>query len=251
MMADDTGVSNYRCFTDETQESDGKSEMSYSINLPMHFVNRNKVMLDSGVSTICIVGGSAIRTEFGKPDYILIPSNADIHFVASRENRRRQLVQTTGNRTVLIVRVTAPGSAQSNTRASLADAAFGSGGQQNSFAAQYSSCSAGKLTFATASGFPSLITNGVIDLALPSSVNGMYTSSLSNDMISSIKKILGVTNLGTTFSNIMFCMPIGTISRANNSTNWVSSTTILGQYSYYNQSEWNLCMLCKFPSLFY
>jgi hypothetical protein len=48
----------------------------------------------------------------------------------------------------------------------------------------------------------------------------------------------------------MFCMPIGTISRANNSTNWVSSTTILGQYSYYNQSEWNLCMLCMFTSLF-
>jgi len=236
MMADDTGVSNYRCFTDETQESDGKSEMSYSINLPMHFVNRNKVMLDSGVSTICIVGGSAIRTEFGKPDYILIPSNADIHFVASRENRRRQLVQTTGNRTVLIVRVTAPGSAQSNTRASLANAAFGSGGQQNSFAAQYSACSARKLQFVAASGFESMITNGVIDLALPAPVNGIYTSSLANDMISSIKNTLGVTNLGNTFSNIMFCMPIGTISRANNSTNWVSSTTILGQYSYYNQN---------------
>jgi len=236
MSTDGIPSSGYRCLTDKMQEGRQESEMSYSINFPSTFVSAYKFKLDSGVSTICIISGSAIRTEFGKPDYILIPSNADIHFVASRENRRRQLVQTTGNRTVLIVRVTAPGSAQSNTRASLANAAFGSGGQQNSFAAQYSACSARKLQFVAASGFESMITNGVIDLALPAPVNGIYTSSLANDMISSIKNTLGVTNLGNTFSNIMFCMPIGTISRANNSTNWVSSTTILGQYSYYNQN---------------
>jgi len=236
MSTDGISSSGYRCLTDKMQEGRQESEMSYSINFPSTFVSDYKFLLDSGVSTICIISGSAIRTEFGKTDYILIPPNADIHFVASRENRRRQLVQTTGNRTVLIVRVTAPGSAQSNTRASLANAAFGSGGQQNSFAAQYSACSARKLQFVAASGFESMITNGVIDLALPAPVNGIYTSSLANDMISSIKNTLGVTNLGTTFSNIMFCMPIGTISRANNSTNWVSSTTILGQYSYYNQN---------------
>ena len=73
MMANRVPTSTYRCITDETQEGDGESEMAYSINLPTAFVVAYKEKLDTGVSSICIIGGSAIRTAFGKPDYVIIP----------------------------------------------------------------------------------------------------------------------------------------------------------------------------------
>jgi len=249
MMADDTGVSNYRCFTDETQESDGKSEMSYSINLPMHFVNRNKVMLDSGVSTICIVGGSAIRTEFGKPDYVVIPPNADIHFVASRNiNRQRRLTQTFGSRTVLVVLVKAPDSLQSNSVRSLANGTFGIGGQQYSVASQYSSCSAGKLNFIPASGYPTRITNGVINIALPSSINDIYISDLENSMKIAAKVLLGINDLNNHFSHIMFCMPRGTKIKGNDAKTWSAYGITPGQYSYYN-NNWCKSLSAKMHEL--
>ena len=239
MMADRVPTSTYRCITDETQEGDGESEMAYSINLPTAFVVANKEKLDTGVSSICIIGGSAIRTAFGKPDYIVIPPNAGIHFVASLSNRDRHLAQT-GSRSVLVVRVTAPSSTQSASSTSLADATFGTGGQQYSMASQYSSCSAGKLTYVPASGYPGKVTNGVIDLLLPATVNNTNIFDLENSMKNSVKASLGVADLGNTFSNIMFCMPYGTTFYAGGSKNWLAYAYVPGQYSYYNNGECSL-----------
>ena len=233
MMADQVAKQTYRCRTDEAQEGDGESEMTYSINLPSSFVNAHKVQLDTGVSSICIISGSAIRTEFGKPDYIVIPPNTDIHFVASITGRQRHLAQT-GSRLVLVVRVTAPFSSQSDSAASIASATFGIGGQQYSMAAQYSSCSAGKLTFSPANGFPATVVDGVIELQLNASVNNTNIFDLENTMKTAVKALLSVTDLGSTFSNIMFCMPYGTTFNANGSKNWLAYAYVPGQYSYYN-----------------
>ena len=71
MMADRVPTSTYRCITDETQEGDGESEMAYSINLPTAFVVANKEKLNTGVSSICIIGGSAIRTPVGSQTTLL------------------------------------------------------------------------------------------------------------------------------------------------------------------------------------
>ena len=242
MMADRVPTSTYRCITDETQEGDGESEMAYSINLPTAFVVANKEKLDTGVSSICIIGGSAIRTAFGKPDYIVIPPNAGIHFVASLSNRDRHLAQT-GSRSVLVVRVTAPSSTQSASSTSLADATFGTGGQQYSMASQYSSCSAGKLTFVAASGYPDKVTNGVIDIILPTTVNNTSCFDLVDSMKSLVKASLGFDE--RIFSHVMFCMPYGTTWNAGGSKNWLvfagrPSVTGLGYSSYYNNGECSL-----------
>ena len=239
MMADRVPTSTYRCITDETQEGDGESEMAYSINLPTAFVVAHKEKLDTGVSSICIIGGSAIRTAFGKPDYVVIPPNAGIHFVASLSNRDRHLAQT-GSRSVLVVRVTAPSSTQSASSTSLADATFGTGGQQYSMASQYSSCSAGKLTFVAASGYPDKVTNGVIDILLPATVNNTNIFDLENSMKNAVKDSLGVADLGSTFSNIMFCMPYGTTFYSGGSKDWLAYAYVPGQYSYYNNGECSL-----------
>jgi len=249
MLAGGAAISSYRCLTDETQEGDGESEMSYSIDLPAPFVNGNNVTLDSGVSTICIVGGSAIRTEFGKPDYVVIPPNADIHFVASRNiNRQRRLTQTFGSRTVLVVLVKAPDSLQSNSVRSLANGTFGIGGQQYSVASQYSSCSAGKLNFIPASGYPTRITNGVINIALPSSINDIYISDLENSMKIAAKVLLGINDLNNHFSHIMFCMPRGTKIKGNDAKTWSAYGITPGQYSYYN-NNWCKSLSAKMHEL--
>ena len=232
-------TSTYRCITDATQEGDGESEMAYTINLPTAFVVAHKEKLDTGVSSICIIGGSAIRTAFGKPDYIIIPLNAGIHFVASLSNRDRHLAQT-GSRSVLVVRVTAPSSTQSASSTILADATFGTGGQQNSMASQYSSCSAGKLKYVAASGYPGKVTNGVIDILLPATVNNINIFDLEDSMKNAVKPSLGVADLGNTFSYIMFCMPYGTTFLAGGSKDWIGYAYTPGQYSYQNNGECSL-----------
>ena len=233
-MTDRVHISTYRCITDETQEGDGASEMAYSITLPTAFVIAHKKKLDSGISSICIIGGSAVRTEFGKPDYIVIPLNAGIHFVARGVNRDRHLAQI-GNRSVLIVRVTAPSSTQSNSAARLANEAFGSGGQLYSMASQYSLCSAGKLTFVAASGYPGKVLNGVLDIYFYESINYFDIFDLENSMTNAVKNYLGVSDLGNTFSNIMFCMPYGTTRDGNQ--DWLGYAYITGQFSYYNNGK--------------
>jgi len=234
MMTDRVHISTYRCITDETQEGDGASEMAYSITLPTAFVIAHKKKLDSGISSICIIGGSAVRTKFGKPDYIVIPLNAGIHFVARGVNRDRHLAQI-GNRSVLIVRVTAPSSTQSNSAARLANEAFGSGGQLYSMASQYSLCSAGKLTFVAASGYPGKVLNGVLDIYFYESINYFDIVDLENSMTNAVKNYLGVSDLGNTFSNIMFCMPYGTTMDGNQ--DWLGYAYLTGQFSYYNNGK--------------
>ena len=233
MMADRVANSLYRCITDEAQEGDGESEMFYSINLPTAFVNAHNITLDSGLSTICIIGGSAVRTEFGKPDYVVLPSNPNIYFVASRASRQRRLAQT-GTRTVLFVRVTAPNSLQSNTDATLAAETFGTGSQKNSMRSQYIACSAGRLSFVAASG-NAKISNGVITISLPSSVNSANIFSLENSVKTAVKDALVVSDLGTSFSNIMVCMPYGTTYSGQK--DWLAYAYVNGQYSYFNNGE--------------
>jgi len=121
------------------------------------------------------------------------------------------------------------------------DVNFGrTGGQQYSMASQYSSCSAGKLTFVPASGYPGKVTNGVIDLLLPATVNNTNIFDLENSMKNSVKASLGVADLGNTFSNIMFCMPYGTTYLAGGSKDWLAYAYVPGQYSYYNNGECSL-----------
>jgi len=238
VLVDGVGASRYRCLTHATQEGDGMAEMSYSLNLPTTFVNANKVLLDSGVSSICIIGGSAIRTEFERPDYVVIPPNTEIHFVASRKSRQRHLVQTSGIKSLLLVRVTAPNSTQNDSLERLSNVTFGTGNQQNSMAAQFSSCSSGKLQFVPASGYPGIITNGVMDLPLQASVDGLYITDIQNSLTAAVQNKLGVANLGSIFSNIMFCMPYGTLrSKTVNSKSWIAYSFMPGQYSYFNNGE--------------
>ena len=234
-LADGQGIKAYRCLTRETQEGDGESEMSYTLNLPSYFINANKAKLDTGVTNICILGGSAVRNELSKPDFVVIPSRASITFVEDDVRHVRRLAQT-GTRTTLIVRVSSPAGSITESAAILSDAAFGTAGQPFSMSAQFSSCSAGKLNFVPASGF-SLISNGVMELFLNETVVGKNIFDLENPMTLAVKTLLGVSNLYTAFSNVIFCMPAGTTFYAGGSNSWLAYAYVPGQFSYYNNGK--------------
>ena len=225
----------YRCLTRETQEGDGESDMSYTLNLPESFIQANKATLDTGISNICIRGGSAVRNEISSPDFVVIPSTASISFVESSTRHVRRLAQT-GTRTTLIVRVTSLGGPNADSAALLANAAFGIGGQPYSMSAQYTSCSAGKLNFIPASGF-GIITDGVMELTLTVSVVGTNIFDLENPMTIAVSTLLGIPSLSAAFSNIIFCMPAGTTFFAGGKNDWLAYAYRPGQFSYYNYGK--------------
>ena len=232
-LADRQGAKVYRCLTRETQEGDGESEMSYTLNLPISFINTNKVRLDTGISNICILGGSAVRNESSKPDFVVIPSGASITFVEDSARHVRRLVQT-GTRTVLIVRVSSSNESVVDSAANLTNAAFGIGGQNYSMSSQYSSCSAGKLNFVPASGFRP-ITNGVIELLFNATFAGADISSFENPITIAVKTLLNISDLDTAFSNVIFCVPFGTLS--DGEADWIAYGYTPGEFSYYNDGK--------------
>jgi hypothetical protein len=226
----------YRCLTEESQEGNGEPSMAYSLGLPSWFVDTNKAKLHSGESYICIEGGQAVRTSFGKPDYVVIPSSADIYFINGYA-RRSRILQTSGTKSVLVIRVTAPSSTLNATAAELKNAVFGIGAQTVNTASQFSACSTGKLQIIPAV-LPgnSLISGGVMGISLPESVSGKNVLSLENDMTAIAQAALGV-NLKKTFSHVIWCLPGNTTW--SDGSKWIAYAYNPGQFSYYNNSKHN------------
>lgn len=231
-------VESYRCITDDEQEGDGEAEMSYDLNLPSYFIEAYKAKLDSGVATICIPGGTAIRTpNLSESDVVSIPFGADIHFVNDKPQNQRHLTAT-GTQSVLVVRVTSQNSTQSLSSATLANSIFGVGGLQFNMASQFSACSSGKAKYGPATG--SIITNGVMDLFLDQKITNMG-SALENQLISAAKLLLGVQKLETSFANILFCMPSGILNSAGKP--WVAYSYSPGQFSFYNDGMYGVVLI--------
>lgn len=231
----DKSFERFRCLTKESQESDKQSEMSYDLDLPSDFVRINKDRLNSGVSNLCIRGGSAVRTEFGSPDYVVIPTGAELSFVGGGVRHQRRLEQT-GTRSVLVVRVNTPYETLTNSAVTLANGTFGIGGQPFSLASQYSSCSFGKLKFVAASGY-SAIKNGVVDINLGGSVAGIDSRDLENDMIEKVKAALGVNEVKPIFDHFLFCLPPGSLQ--NGASTWIAYAYTRGQFTFFNDGQCN------------
>jgi hypothetical protein len=210
--------------------------MSYRLDLPSSFIKANIETLSTGVSTICIIGGSAVRTEFASPDFVIIPQGADIHFVENFGDRNRRRLQRLGTKKVLVVRVSTPSESYSSSSAVLANTTFGIGGATTSFTSQFSACSIGKLTFAPGSGYPG-ITNGVLELVLSQSVAGLVIGNLENSMTIAVQNLLGVSSLRAVFDHVLFCMPTGTYNSNGGSLSWLAYAYVPGWASYYNNGK--------------
>ena len=229
------------CLTDANGEGGILAEIPYQIDLPHAFVEQHMTTLQTGLSTICIPGGRAIRLPNSTlPDQIVIPEGVSIQVVdtGAEETGESQVVGL-GNRTVLVVRVlgTADNGAEqpAETRDRLAGAVFGLGNEpfSNSMRAQYNRCSFGQLVFVPADGHP-LISNGVMDVALNFSLQGRDVYRSRRLFHEETAALLGVNSLETAFDHVMFCVAAGTVfSFGSRSREW----TALGlreTYSYFN-----------------
>ena len=79
-----------------------------------------------------------------------------------------------------------------------------------------------------------------MELPLQASVDGLYITDIQNSMTAAVQNKLGVANLGSIFSNIMFCMPYGTTFSTGGSKDWGAYAYVSGKYSYYNNGECSL-----------
>ena len=210
------------CLTDANGEGGILAEIPYQIDLPHAFVEQHMTTLQTGLSTICIPGGRAIRLPNSTlPDQIVIPEGVSIQVVdtGAEETGESQVVGL-GNRTVLVVRVlgTADNGAEqpAETRDRLAGAVFGLGNEpfSNSMRAQYNRCSFGQLVFVPADGHP-LISNGVMDVALNFSLQGRDVYRSRRLFHEETAALLGVSSLRTTFDHVMFCVAAGSIVPRN------------------------------------
>ena len=142
----------------------------------------------------------------------------------------------TSPRSVLVVRILGDNGAEQpvETTASLAGAIFGMGNETflNSMRAQFNRCSFGKLDFVPADGH-SLISNGVLDVALNLSLEGRDIYRDRSSYHRETAALLGVSSLGlgNTFDHVMFCVAAGTVSSV--ASFWTSFSA--GEtYSYFN-----------------
>lgn len=256
-LSDGRNAESYRCLTVSTQETDGESEMSYALNLPSFFVNANKKKLSTGTATICITGGSAVRSGLDNPDpdVVIIPSGATISFVTSRHQRR---LEVAGRRTTLVVHVSTISENPARTASELADATFGTQGQKYSMASQYNSCSAGKVTFIP--GDQPGVSSGVLEINLSETIVDKNIFDLENTMTLEVKKVLSFAadqdifgnalligaDLKDMFDHVLFCLPDGSRYKASGTKNWLSYAYKPGFASYYSGGTFER-LVCPFP----
>ena len=232
----------FECLTDANGESGIDEEIPYVIDLPRDFVEDNVISLLSGASQVCIPGGRAIRLPNSTlPDQIVIPEGAELRMTLSAPGEPD--LQSFGNRSVLVVRVSGTNESPVETVEQLAGAVFGLGSQalNNSMRAQYGRCSFSRLDFRPASGNDNMY-NGVVDIQLGYSLRGSGASQVVRDAIRSVRGLLGLASpLKANFDHVMFCVARGTTlvlpGELNPNPNWVAHAELTGWRSFYN-SDW-------------
>lgn len=216
-------------------------DVFYSVELPQDFVSKHRSTLLSGITTACIHGGEAVRSD-GKQDrnVIVIPQHGHIEFVFDhRAKPERQLqLRLQSPRSVLVVRVLGDsgGEQPSESRERLAAAVFGIGSEpfSNSMRAQFKCCSLGQLDFTPATGYTA-ISNGVLDVRLTYSLQDKLVYSIRDDVRAEAARLLGVNSLETKFDHVMFCVAPGTNTGTPDS--WTGFATRPGYQTFFSSGS--------------
>jgi hypothetical protein len=147
--------------------------------------------------------------------------------------RGRKLTSTSVERSVLVLRVTAPDSEVTVSSDTIADSVFGSlvgGSDEINLASQYDKCSNGKLLFAPVTG--SNIVSGVAEVSIDVDATEASKYDLMNAAWAEADS-LGLP-IHTT-DNIIICLPPG--SETGGAAGWVAYAYTNGRRSVYN-NEW-------------
>ena len=220
------------CTTEASEESDGRGDMTYQIDLPEDFLSANMDEIMTGTAQICIPGGQAVRSVNGETDsMIIIPPGADIQMVGVSLFRRQLLSRGYGARKTLVVRAVGTDGGPDESRDLLAGAVFGIGPEplENSMRAQFQRCSFGQIDFLPATGFPQIV-NGIMDVNVGYRMNGKDISQMQDDIVEKTEDALGLNALSTEFDHVLFCIPPGVHKKGDS---WLAYASRPGWKSFY------------------
>ena len=131
-------------------------------------------------------------------------------------NGKRQLAVTTGDKSILVVRVVATDAAPTDSESRLGDSVFGTDGDLVTLKSQYNACSHGTLNIIPATdkdgkdgGKNVLIRNGsvTVSVAVNTSVGDI---AMSNEVTTRLESIFG-TSANNLADHVMYCLPPGTM----------------------------------------
>ena len=221
------------------EDGDTFSEVPFQINLPQEFIEEHITDLQSGLSTLCVPGGRAIRFENSTlANQVVIPEGADIELIRGGQappggGDGRGF----GNRTVLVVRVSGTSESPVETLEEMQGAVFGLGRQPlaNSMTAQYGRCSFSKVNFVAASGFDQF-ENGALNIQLNYRLQGRGALGVMVDAIEVATEVLGVDSLGSSFEHVMFCIARGTFY-TDGGFEWKAFALLNGWRSVFNSGQ--------------
>ena len=238
-LSDDDGFL-FECLLKSDGEASGiSSEIPFQIDFPQEFVNDHITELLSGLSTVCVRGGTTNVSNATLPGQVVIPEGAGLQLFPGGQDTDEEegLDLDNQTRTVLVVRVQGTGESPVETVERMQGAVFGLGGQPlaNSMKAQYSRCSFSKIDFIPASGFDQF-DNGVINIQLNSRLQGRGALGVMDDATDAVKGILGVEFLRGRFDHVIFCIARGTFT-TDGGFEWTAFATLNGWRSVFNSGR--------------
>ena len=131
-------------------------------------------------------------------------------FTQQSEMSHRRLA-TSGNRSVLLVRIKANDGEPTHSESVLASKVFGIGNEGDSFnlSSGYDQCSYGKLKIQPTNH----VQNGVHTMEINQNIIGEKNTDVRNVALDQLRSEMGTTNLNDMFDHIAFCLPPGTKSK--------------------------------------
>jgi hypothetical protein len=214
------------CELDQS-DNNGKSGriIPFSAEKNKKFKKNQKIpgggQLESGVTTlsgdITIKNGKAIinkNPKFGRKE------NA---------NKNGRHLVTSGDKTVLVLRVVANDTTTTSSEAELADEIFGASGDPFNLKTGFSQCSYNQLTFEPTP----LVPNGVQTVTIAEDAIGMTMGNVEDLVVTAATTLLG--NLPGQFDYVMICTP-------NGATGGIAYAYMNSWLSVYN-NQW-----CNYPS---
>jgi hypothetical protein len=161
-------------------------------------------------------------------------STAEIEDLYESDDSRRRLNQVVGSRSMVIIRVTASDGVPTYSASDIANAFFGTAGDQMCLKKRYEECSFGKLTFNPGSG--SGFTDGVAELTISKNFGGTNIHSLLNDITAAVIAQWG-SSLKATYDHVVYAVPRGSTFGVGGSNAWLAFAHMNSYLSVYNDEN--------------
>jgi hypothetical protein len=188
----------------------------------LHHSNRYKVTMTNVLLALTPVVSTTPTTEITITD------------MAEEFSNKRRRMKMVGDRTMVILRVTSSDGTVSKTADQIANAFFGTGGDQNNLKSRYTDCSMGKLNFKPGTGHD--FRNGVAEIKVNAPVTGVDIIAFQAKITNALVAKYG-SSLRNTYNHVVYAVPRGTNMGAGGSNRWIAFAYMNSYLSVYNNEN--------------